>query len=235
MYEGYPPRGFLPPALGAYVLSQHRTKVSSSLSSADDVSMQDEPHTLRINQSFLLTPSAIIEHQAEQIANARRRAAEGSLAPYTIPSLQIHRHGPVKIVSLGPSNSRCQRPQRGHCSPIFCSSWPDHVAQYGPVRAQTLGLYIPDSIKVSICCLQHSLTFPFSNHFTPCPLTSSSPRHRLPCIVLRLLSDCPCTGLLLPPPCAAPGMALQPLPGWASLWLLLELSTLSSLRQAKIN
>ena len=40
---------FLPPALGAYVLSQHRTKVSSSLSSADDVSMQDEPHTLRIN------------------------------------------------------------------------------------------------------------------------------------------------------------------------------------------
>ena len=42
---------FLPPALGAYVLSQHRTKVSSSLSSADDASMQDEPHTLRINQS----------------------------------------------------------------------------------------------------------------------------------------------------------------------------------------
>ena len=40
---------FLPPALGAYVLFQHRTKVSSSLSSADDVSMQDEPHTLRIN------------------------------------------------------------------------------------------------------------------------------------------------------------------------------------------
>ena len=24
---------------------------------------------------------------------------------------------------------------------------PDHVTQYGPVRAQTLGLYIPDSIK----------------------------------------------------------------------------------------
>ena len=50
---------FLPPALGAYVLSQHRTKVSSSLSSADDVSMQDEPHTLRINQSSLLTPPAV--------------------------------------------------------------------------------------------------------------------------------------------------------------------------------
>ena len=24
---------------------------------------------------------------------------------------------------------------------------PDHVTQYGPVRAQTLGLHIPDSIK----------------------------------------------------------------------------------------
>ena len=63
------------------------TKVSSSLSSADDVSMQDEPHTLRINQSSLLTPPAVIKHQAEQIPNARRRAAEGSLAPYTIPLL----------------------------------------------------------------------------------------------------------------------------------------------------
>ena len=78
---------FLPPALGAYVLSQHRTKVSSSLSSADDVSTPDELHTLRINQSSLLTPPAVIKHQVEQIANARRRAAEGSLAPYTIPLL----------------------------------------------------------------------------------------------------------------------------------------------------
>ena len=78
---------FLPLALGAYVLSQHRTKVSSSLGAADDASMQDEPHTLRINQSSLLTPPAVIPHQAEQIANARRRAAEGSLAPYTIPLL----------------------------------------------------------------------------------------------------------------------------------------------------
>ena len=42
---------------------------------------------LRINQSSLLTPPAVINHQAEQIANARRRAAEGSLAPYTIPLL----------------------------------------------------------------------------------------------------------------------------------------------------
>ena len=40
---------FLPPALGAYVLFRHRTKVSSSLSSADDISTQDGPHTLRIN------------------------------------------------------------------------------------------------------------------------------------------------------------------------------------------
>ena len=47
--------------------------------------MQDDPHTLWINQSSLLTPPAVINRQAEQIANARRRAAEGSLAPYTIP------------------------------------------------------------------------------------------------------------------------------------------------------
>ena len=78
---------FLPPALGAYVLSRHRTKVSSSLSSADDISTQDGPHTLRINQSALLTPPAVLKHQAEQITNARSRAAEGSLAPYTIPLL----------------------------------------------------------------------------------------------------------------------------------------------------
>ena len=48
---------FLPPALGAYVLSEHHTKVSSSLSSADGASTQDDPHTLRIHQSSLLTPS----------------------------------------------------------------------------------------------------------------------------------------------------------------------------------
>ena len=34
--------------------------------------------------------------------------------------------------------------------------------------------------------------------------------------------------------CAAPGLALLPLPGWASLWQSCALSTLSSLRQAKI-
>ena len=96
---------FLPPALGAYVLSQHRTKVSSSLSAADAAPTQDEPHTLRINQSSLLTPPAVIPHQAEQIANARRSAAQGSLFWLT------HRHGRVKIVSHGFSNSRCQRPQ----------------------------------------------------------------------------------------------------------------------------
>ena len=78
---------FLPPALGAYVLSQHRSKVSSSLSAADAAPTPDEPHTLRINQSSLLTPPAVIHHQAEQIANARRSAAQGSLEPYTIPLL----------------------------------------------------------------------------------------------------------------------------------------------------
>ena len=34
---------------------------------------------------------------------------------------------------------------------------------------------------------------------------------------------------------AASGIALLPLPGWASLWLLFALSTVSSLRQAKIH
>ena len=34
---------------------------------------------------------------------------------------------------------------------------------------------------------------------------------------------------------AASGIALRPMPGWASLWLLSALSTLSLLRQAKIN
>ena len=56
---------FLPPALGAYVLFQHHTKVSSSLSSADGASTQDDPHTLRIHQSSLLTPPAVISRQAE--------------------------------------------------------------------------------------------------------------------------------------------------------------------------
>eukprot|EP00434_Breviolum_minutum_P045800 symbB.v1.2.041143.t1/scaffold7865.1/size8950/1 len=53
--------------LSFYVARQ----VSSSLSSADDISMQDGPHTLRINQSALLTPSAVLKHQAKQITNAR--------------------------------------------------------------------------------------------------------------------------------------------------------------------
>ena len=87
MYEGCPPRSILPPALGAYVLSQHRTKVSSSLSSADDVSMQDGTSHSPELVELPVTPPAVIKHQAEQIANARRRAAEGSLAPYTIPLL----------------------------------------------------------------------------------------------------------------------------------------------------
>ena len=42
-------------------------------------------HTL--SGSTRAPPPAVINHQAEQIANARRRAAEGSLAPYTIPLL----------------------------------------------------------------------------------------------------------------------------------------------------
>ena len=178
---------FLPPALGAYVLSRHRTKVSSSLSSADDISTQDGPHTLRINQSALLTPPAVLKHQAEQITNARSRAAEGSLAPYTIPLLantQVRssknrvawtlkftlptpaEEGTTRRFSAvprgyGPSGAQALEGAVRYARPFDYQheattllpnsdflSLPDHVTQYGPVRAQTLGLHIPDSIKV---------------------------------------------------------------------------------------
>ena len=178
---------FLPPAIGAYVLSRHRTKVSSSLSSADDISTQDGPHTLRINQSALLTPPAVLKHQAEQITNARSRAAEGSLAPYTIPLLantQVRssknrvawtlkftlptpaEEGTTRRFSAvpkgyGPSGAQALEGAVRYARPFDYQheattllpnsdflSLPDHVTQYGPVRAQTLGLHIPDSIKV---------------------------------------------------------------------------------------
>ena len=45
----------------------------------------------------------------------------------------------------------------------------------------------------------------------------------------------PCRALCCCRLCAAPGLALLPLPGWASLWQSCALSTLSSLRQAKID
>ena len=177
---------FLPPALGAYVLSQHHTKVSSSLSSADGASTQDDPHTLRIHQSALLTPPAVISRQAEQIANARRRAAEGSLAPYTIPLLANTQtrssknrvtwtlkftlpapaaDGTTRRFSAvprgyGPSGAHALEGAVRYAYPFDYQheattllpnsdflSLPDHVTQYGPVRAQTLGLYIPDSIR----------------------------------------------------------------------------------------
>ena len=73
---------FLPPALGAYLLSQHPNKVSSTTPQAPEKS-----YTLRISQTALLAPPTVINQQAEQIANARRSAAGGALAPYTIPLL----------------------------------------------------------------------------------------------------------------------------------------------------
>ena len=172
---------FLPSALGAYVLSRHRTKVSFSLSSADDISMQDGPHTLWINQSALLTPSTVLKHQAEQITNARSRAAEGSLASYTVPLLansQVRssknriawtlkftlptpaEKDTTRRFSAVPSGAqalegavRYARPFDYHheattlLSNSDFLSLSDHVTQYDPVRAQTLGLHILDSIK----------------------------------------------------------------------------------------
>jgi len=113
---------FLPPALGAYVLSQHRTKVSSSLSSADDVFTQDEPHTLRINQSCLSTPPAMI-NQAEQIANARRRAAEGSLALYTIPLLANTQTRSSTVGGLGSEGDKTVLLGPKNWNPISSSKW----------------------------------------------------------------------------------------------------------------
>ena len=72
---------FLPPALGAYVLSRRRAKVFLTQLSWRYFNA-GWMHTLRINQSALLTPATVLKHQAEQITNARSRAAEGSLALY---------------------------------------------------------------------------------------------------------------------------------------------------------
>ena len=151
--------------------------MSSSLSSADDISTQDGPHTLRINQSALLTPPAVLKHQAEQITNARSRAAEGSLAPYTIPLLantQVRssknrvawtlkftlptpaEEGTTRRFSAvprgyGPSGAQALEGAVRYARPFDYQheattllpnsdflSLPDHVTQYGPVRAQKL-------------------------------------------------------------------------------------------------
>ena len=74
------------------------------------------------------------------------------------------------------------------------------------------------------CLTQSPPLSPFTLH----------PRHRPPRIVFTCLSDCPRAGLLLPPPCATPGIASLPLPGWASPWSPTALSMMSLLRQAKI-
>ena len=131
----------------------------------DDASMQDEPHTLRINQSSLLTPPAVIPHQAEQIANARRRAAEGSLAPYTIPLLANTQTRSsknrvtwtLKFTLPAPAAEGATRrfsavprgygPSGAHALEGAVRYVPDHVTRYGPVRAQTLGLHTPESIR----------------------------------------------------------------------------------------
>ena len=75
--------------------------------------------------------------------------------------------------------------------------------------------------------LSHTIILHFrslSNPISPPP----------PRIVSTCLSDCPRAGLWLPPPCATPGIASLPLPGWASPWSPTALSMMSLLRQAKI-
>ena len=100
-----------------------------------------------------------------------------------------------------------------------------------PLRTKLLRLLLPSFLLFKILnsqpCYKQS----------PPLLTPISPlfRRRLLRIVLRFFGYALAPGFLLPPLRAASGIALQPMPGWASLWLLLALSTLSSLRQAKIN
>ena len=172
---------FLPPALGAYVLSQHPNKVSSSTPQAPE-----ESYTLRISQTALLAPPTVINQQAEQIANARRRAAGGALAPYTIPlladtqtkssknrvtwSLKFSLPAPSgtgttrRFSSVprgyGPCGSQALEGAVRFAAPFSYQhaattllpdsdilALPDHVSQYGPVRAQSLGLQVPDAIQ----------------------------------------------------------------------------------------
>ena len=169
MHKGYPPRGFS--ATGSCRPTSFLNTVPRCLfRSADDVSMQDEPHTLRINQSSLLIPPAVVKHEAELIANACRRAAKGSLAPYTITILantadtvkskschldsQIHatraREGTSRRFSAVPRGYGPLRlPTRSHytssltLTPSSCLITLPNMT----VLARTLGLYIPDSIK----------------------------------------------------------------------------------------
>ena len=66
------------------------------------------------------------------------------------------------------------------------------------------------SYSIFIHCLTQSPHLsPFTLHL----------RHRPPRIVSTCLSDCPRAGLLLPPPCATPGIASLPLP-WLGLALV---------------
>ena len=175
---------FLPPALGAS-FSPATVPRCLPLSSADDISTQDGPHTLRINQSALLTPSAVLKHQAEQITNARSRAAEGNLASYTISllantqvrssknrvawtlkftfptSAEKNTTRRFSAVPRGYGSSGTLEEAVQYARPFDYQheattllsnsnflSLSNHVTQYDPVRAQTLGLHIPDSIKI---------------------------------------------------------------------------------------
>ena len=71
-----------------------------------------------------------------------------------------------------------------------------------------------------------------SPHFS---LASYPPRHRLPCIVSRLLNDCPRAGLFAATTLSRPWNSVAATAWLGLAWLLPTLSTLSLLRQAKIN
>ena len=182
---------FLAPALGAYVLSQHHTKVSSSLSSADGASHARGP----THSPDLLTLPAVISRQAEQIANARRRAAEGSLAPHTI--LLAHtqtRSSKNRVTWL--SNSRCQRPQlmalpaifpqfRGgmaqaahmpskrRCVTLTPSTTTMKPQHFSPTLTSSPCLItLPNMAQSGLKLLDCTSQIPLENGFSPAPLAS---------------------------------------------------------------
>ena len=140
---------FLPLALGAYVLSR-RTKVSSSLSSADNISTQDGPHTLRINQSALLTPSTVLKHHAEQITNTRSRAVSLlALPPREYSDTVQQKSGGMDLKFMLPTPAEKSTTRRFSAVPRGYDSSGAQVLE-GAVRSvwtQTLELHILDSIK----------------------------------------------------------------------------------------
>ena len=128
------------------------------------------------------------------------------VCPYTFTSHPSHSPSRIFIMLSPIPLPHGGREERGKKKNIIITS---------PIQSYSIFVH---------CLTQSPHLSPFTFH----------PRHRPPRIVSTCLSDCPRAGLLLPPPCATPGIASLPLPGWASPWSPTALSMMSLLRQAKI-